>query len=846
MSSFSNSSQKILSQAQILRDRFQHTELTGLHLLLALQSARVPLWLSLLAHLGLDAQVVQKTSEAQLQTLPKLADGEALSDQVSPDFQRVLRGAQVLSEKMTATEIQPDHLLISLVQNCKEKALVDLLGSLGITLSLLLNLSKERGASTPPEEDPLLQFGIDLTQKARDGKLEPVIGREEEIRRAVQILSRKTKNNPVLIGEAGVGKTALAEGLAQRIAKGDVPSSLLDTRLVSLDLGLLMAGAKYRGDLEERIQSVLRAVEAAGNVLLFIDELHLIVGAGKTEGSPDLANLLKPKLARGELRCIGATTVMEYRKYVEKDPALERRFQPILIEEPTVEGAVSILRGLKSRIDAHHGTRLQDGALIAAVKLSARYIGDRQLPDKAIDLIDEASAMVRVQLDTAPQELDLLQRRLWQLRVESRALAEEKDAASEKRLGEIRGEIESLSVQAEEQEKQWNRRRTERERLKQLQNEVEQVKVQIELAEREFDLAKAAELKYKTLIDKENELRALAELAFEDQEVGPDHIADVVSRWTGIPVSSLREGEGQKLLQLPARLGQRVKGQEDAVKSIAFAVQRSRAGLKLRRKPIGSFLLLGPTGVGKTELAKALSTALFDREDALLRLDMSEYGEKHSVSRLIGAPPGYVGHEEGGQLTEAVRKNPYRVLLLDEVEKAYPDVFHSLLQVLDDGRLTDGKGREVDFQNTVILMTSNLGSEQFQNSTKVSESDLQPYLRSFFRPEFLNRLDQICVFQSLDHERMREIALLKVAEIAQALLEQDLYFHMTDAALNAVVRGSYDVQMGARPLTRYLQNHIENLLAHQILGGEIRPGSHLVIDYNDDKFIVKNEKGVQA
>lgn len=831
---YSSSSQRLLAQAQNLKDKSSHSELGALHLFWALQNAPTTLWQELLRALDQESAQVFKQTEHALKSVAKLAPGQALNDQVSPELQRILRGASVLAQKDQALEITPDHLLISLVQNSDRHELKTLLRDLGIELGAVLKLY----AQIPSEnmEDPLQNYTVDLTAQAREGKLEPVIGREDEIRRAIQILSRKTKNNPVLIGEPGVGKTAIAEGLAQRIARGDVPASLASTRLLSLDMGLLLAGAKYRGDLEERIQSVLKALEQKGNILLFIDEMHLMVGAGKTEGSPDLANLLKPKLARGELRCIGATTLMEYRKYVEKDPALERRFQPILVEEPTVEAAISILRGLKSRLDAHHGTRLQDGALIAAVKLSSRYIGDRFLPDKAIDLVDEASALVRVQLDTAPAELDQMQRRLWQMRVEAKALAEEKDPASQKHLRELEEQLRQLSQETQDQEALWQERSQSRKKIQSLQADLEQVKAKIEHAERNYDLALAAELKYKTLLEKEKKLELLQKEGLKEHEVGPEHIAEVVARWTGIPVTRLREGEGEKLLQLQDRLAQRVKGQQSALEAVAQAVQRSRAGLKLRKKPIGSFLLLGPTGVGKTELAKSLAQALFDHEEALIRLDMSEFGEKFAVSRLIGAPPGYVGHEEGGQLTEAVRKNPYRVLLLDEVEKAHPDVFHILLQVLDEGRLTDGKGREVDFQNTVILLTSNLGSELFAQKDRVQEEDLMPYVRHFFRPELLNRLDQICVFQSLDQERLYEIVQLKVSEIAQALAEQELALSLSSEALQAIASEAYDPSMGARPIIRYLQNHIENLLAQAILGGRVNPGDHLKIDFENGQY----------
>ena len=686
-------------------------------------------------------------------------------------------------------------------------------------------------AQTP--QKPLELYGRDLTEAARAGKLDPVIGRDEEIRRTVQILSRRTKNNPVLIGEPGVGKTAIAEGLARRIVAGDVPDSLKDRRLVTLDMGSLIAGAKYRGEFEERLKAVLKEVtDSDGGIVLFIDEIHTVVGAGAMEGAMDAGNLLKPMLARGELRCIGATTLDEYRKYMEKDAALERRFQQVYVGEPTVEDTVSILRGLRERYEVHHGVRISDAALVSAAQLSNRYISERFLPDKAIDLVDEAAARLKMQITSKPEALDELNRRILQLEMERLSLKKEKDAASKERLGKLEAELAAAKRESQGLEERWSREKAGIGKIQELRSRIEETGREAEAAERAYDLARASELRYGKLSQLQKDLAAAQEAFAASQregtllreEVTEDDIAGIVAKWTGIPVARLMAGEKEKLLHLPEELHRRVVGQDQAVEAVAEAVQRSRAGLSDPRRPVASFLFLGPTGVGKTELGKALAQALFDSEDALVRIDMSEYMEKHSVSRLLGAPPGYVGFEDGGQLTESVRRRPYSVLLFDEVEKAHPDVFHVLLQLLDDGRLTDGQGRTVDFRNTLVLLTSNLPKEELHN---------------FFRPEFLNRLDETVIFEALGKEELRHIAALQVERLRTRLSEQKLSLELTDAALDRLAEVGWDPAYGARPLKRAVAKELETPIARLLLSGDAKPGQVIQVDVREGLFVFK-------
>ena len=703
----------------------------------------------------------------------------------------------------------------------------------------------------------LSKFGTDLVEKARAQKIDPVIGRDEEIRNVVRILSRKTKNNPVLIGEAGVGKTAIAEGLAIRIMRGDVPDSLKERKVFSLDIGALIAGAKFRGEFEERLKAVLAEVkQSEGNVILFIDELHTIVGAGKADGAMDAGNLLKPMLARGELHCIGATTLDEYRKYIEKDPALERRFQPVLVAEPTVEDTISILRGLKERYEVYHGVKIQDGALIAAATLSNRYISDRFLPDKAIDLVDEACALIKTEMQSMPSEMDEISRKIMQLEIEENALKKETDSLSKSHLEEIKKELESLRGQYEQMKKQWEGEKDSIGKVQKLRQELEQANARLEKAQREYDLETASKLQYgkipelkKQLEESENKgagMRVTGGLLLRDH-VSDEEISRIVARWTGIPVAKLLEGEREKLLRLDETLHERVIGQDEAVTAVANAILRSRAGIADPTRPIGSFLFLGPTGVGKTELAKTLAVALFDDEKNMVRIDMSEYMEKYSVSRLIGAPPGYVGYDEGGQLTEAVRRKPYSVVLFDEIEKAHPDVFNVLLQVLDDGRITDGQGRTVDFKNTVIILTSNLGSTTILEGTdyagELSEKareEVEALLRASFRPEFLNRLDEKVFFKPLEKSEIGKIVRLLAASLTKRLSEKQLTLTITDKAVEAIVEKGYDPVYGARPLKRYMQHTLETMLAKSILAGGYVAGDRITVDYDDDFKIKKN------
>ena len=868
---FTLKSQEALQDAQRIAREHSHQEMDGEHLLLALIGQTESLIPDLLEKIGVPVARLKPELETELARRHKVSGGS--DAYLGNTLKKALEAAQTEATRLKDDYVSTEHLLLGLLDQ-GGTSLKKIFQSTGLRRDAVLKALVElRGNQRVTDENPeakfqaLDKYGRDLTALARQGKIDPVIGRDEEIRRVMQVLTRRTKNNPVLIGEPGVGKTAIAEGLARRIVSGDIPESLKNKRLVAMDLSAMIAGAKYRGEFEDRLKAFLKEITASeGKIILFIDELHTLVGAGAAEGATDAANIMKPQLARGELRCVGATTLDEYRKYIEKDPALERRFQPVIVNEPTVEATIAILRGLKERYEVHHGVRIQDAALVAAATLSHRYITDRFLPDKAIDLVDEAASRIKMELDSKPTELDQLDRQILQLEIERTSLAKEKDAASKERLHRIEGELANLKDKSKALTAQWQNEKTAVNAVSIVQQQLEQAKNELEQARRTGDLTKSAEIQYGKIPDLEKKLAKMegaasvpaagkggqaARPTLLRQEVTDEDIARVVASWTHIPVSRMLEGERDKLIKMEERLQQRVIGQAEALKAVSNAVRRSRSGLQDPNRPIGSFIFLGPTGVGKTETARALAEFLFDDESAMVRIDMSEYMEKHTVARLIGAPPGYVGYEEGGQLSEAVRRKPYSVILFDEIEKAHADVFNVLLQVLDDGRLTDGQGRTVDFKNTIIIMTSNLGSpiiqEYFMEGKKSAgartdmEDKVRAELKRHFRPEFLNRVDDIIIFQSLDEDELTRIVDIQLGRLEQRLAQQNLTLEVDKPAKELIAREGYDPQFGARPLKRAIQEHLLNPLSLRLLEGEFKPGDRIKVSAKDGTLVFANK-----